>query len=84
MSGATQSCPGNAHADNSNVLYREYEASFLLPQFMGALAGETHGSGRTDRCPRQSGEGLWAKLRASLVQSLKFQSALARHLFSRD
>ena len=70
MSGATQSRPGNAHPDNSDVLYREYEAGFLLPQFMGALASETHGSGRIDRCPRRSGEGMFSKFRVFLMQSL--------------
>lgn len=74
MSGTTQSCPGDSIPGTSIVLHREHEAGFLLPQFMGALASETSGSGMTDRCQSRSREGLFSRLFASLMQSLKRRS----------
>lgn len=73
MPGTTQSCPGGAHPDTSFVLPREYEAGFLLPQFMGALASETSGSGLSDRCQQRSSDGPFARLHASLKRALKLR-----------
>jgi hypothetical protein len=74
MYGTTQSCPGGSYPDTSIVLHREHEAGFLLPQFMGALASETSGLGMTDMCQPQLGEGLFSRLCASLMHSLKLRS----------
>lgn len=74
MFGTTQSCSGDSYPDTSIVLHCEHEAGFLLPQFMGALASETSGLGMTDRCQPQSGEGLFSRLRAALMHSLKYRS----------
>ena len=72
MTGTPEPCARSTHPDTSFVLQREYEAGFLLPQFMGALASgasEVGASGMTDLCPQRSGTGLFARL----MQSLKLR-----------
>ncbi|MHC8407443.1 MULTISPECIES: hypothetical protein [unclassified Pseudomonas] len=72
MPGTTQSCTDGCSA-TSIVLDREHEAGFLLPQFMGALASETMGLTLTNRCQQPTGPGVFARLGASLMQSLKLR-----------
>lgn len=73
MTGTTPSCAGCCCPATLIVLDRELEAGFLLPQFMGALASETRGLTLTDRCQERSGPGVFARLGASLMQSLKLR-----------
>lgn len=73
MIGTTQSCPDGYFPDNSIVLHREYEAGFLLPQFVGAMASEMSGLSMPDMCQARSGERMFSRLRASLMQSLKLR-----------
>lgn len=70
MFDTTQSCHGGSYPDTSTVLHREPEVGFLLPHFMVALASETNGLGMTDMCQPPSGESMFSRLRASLMQSL--------------
>lgn len=73
MFRTTQSCSGGSYLDTSIMLNREHEAGFLLPQFMGDLESEIGGLGITGMCQPQSGEGLFSRLCASLMHSLKPQ-----------
>ena len=66
MIGTPEPCAHSAYPDTSIALHREYEAGFLLPQFMGALASETSGLNLTDRCQQPSGASLFARLMQSL------------------
>ncbi len=68
MIGTTEPCACSAYPDTSIVRHREYEAGFLLPQIMGALASETSASVMTDRCQPRSDEGLFSRLFTSVIQ----------------
>jgi len=57
-------CP--AVSQTSNSLDREHETSFLLPQFMGALAGEFSAFGLPDEHLPPAGKSLLAKFCALL------------------
>lgn len=66
MSGTTQYRFGAAFSETPNLLDREHEASFLLPQFMGALAGEFSASGVSEHYHPCADKSLLAKFCALL------------------
>lgn len=57
-------CP--AASQTSHPLEREHEASFLLPQFMGALAGEFSAFGVSEHYQTCADKSLLAKFCALL------------------
>ncbi|AUO46956.1 hypothetical protein [Pseudomonas ogarae] len=64
-------CTGSLWPDTSIVIYPEHESGFLLPQLMGALAGESAGFVSNDLCQQRAHGTFLAKAGALVVRVLK-------------
>lgn len=71
MFDATHSSTGRPGADASAMAQTEYESGFLLPQLMGALAGESGFDDQASQSAPPAYRTFSVKLRAALSRALK-------------